>query len=220
MEKIKLAFYNHRMKIIISCLLFIALFLYLFLSKEQEERIIVEKEEVKEEIKKEDTVQEDEYIYIDIKGQVKNNGVYKILSGARVIDAIKVAGGLLPDADTSLINLSMKLKDEMAIVIFSKQEVENFYKTKEEFNTKVFECEKVNDTCVHEIEDSNNQELLNVNKASINDFMSLPGLGESKANSIIEYRNSHGSFKNIEELKEVKGIGESIFEKIKEYLTI
>lgn len=216
MEKIKLAFYNHRTKISIVCLLIISFFLYLLISNDKKEDVVVEtKEEVKDKVKV-----EDEYIYVDIKGQVKNNGVYKILFGARVIDAIKVAGGLLPDADTSLINLSMKLKDEMAIVIFSKKEVESFNKTKEEFNDKVIECEKVNDACIEKLDDKSDQKLLNINNASINDFMSLPGIGETKAKSIIEYRSSHGLFKNLEELKEVNGIGESIFEKIKEYLTI
>ena len=215
MDKIKLAFYNHRYKIVIICLLTIGIFLFLMTPNDKEENIIVEKEEPKKE-----EVIEEEYIYVDIKGQVKNNGVYKILNGARVIDAIKVAGGLLPDADTSLINLSMKLRDEMAIVIFSKKEVENFYQTKEEVNIKVNECENKCDACIERIEDSNDKNLLNINKASINDFMSLPGIGEAKAKSIIDYRNSKGSFKSLDEIKNVKGIGESIFEKIKEYLTI
>jgi comEA protein len=114
----------------------------------------------------------------------------------------------------------MKLRDEMAIVIFSKKEVENFYQTKEEVNIKVNECENKCDACIERIEDSNDKNLLNINKASINDFMSLPGIGEAKAKSIIDYRNSKGSFKSLDEIKDVKGIGESIFEKIKEYLTI
>ena len=216
MDKIKLAFYNHRLKITIVCLLVISFFLFLTLSSDKEENVVIEKEDKKEE----NIITEDEYIYIDIKGQVKNNGVYKVLSGARVIDAINIAGGLLPDADTSLINLSMKLKDEMAIVIFSKKEVENFYQTKEEVNVKVSECENKCDACIEKIDENKDKNLLNINEASINDFMSLPGIGEAKAQAIIDRRNSNGPFKSLDELKDVKGIGESIFEKIKEYLTI
>ncbi len=218
MEGIKLYFFNHRYLITTICIILlglIGLMYYLNDKKEPVKEVIEEEKEIVS-----NPNDEVVYLYVDIKGCVKNQGVYQIIAGSRVIDAIKVAGGLSSDADTSLINLSMKIKDEMAIVIYSKDEVKNFVKTKEEFNEKIDECMINNDICLEKIDDSNNSDLIDINKATINELMKLPNIGESKAKAIISYRESNGLFKSIDEIVNVKGIGASLFEQIKDYIKV
>ena len=218
MEGIKLYFFNHRYLITTICIILlglIGLMYYLNDKKEPVKEVIEEEKEIVS-----NPNDEVVYLYVDIKGCVKNQGVYQIIAGSRVIDAIKVAGGLSSDADTSLINLSMKIKDEMAIVIYSKDEVKNFVKTKEEFNEKIDECMINNDICLEKIDDSNNSDLIDINKATLNELMKLPNIGESKAKAIISYRESNGLFKSIDEIVNVKGIGASLFEQIKDYIKV
>ena len=114
----------------------------------------------------------------------------------------------------------MKIKDEMAIIIYSKDEVKNFVKTKEVFNEKIDECNVNNDICLEKIDDSNNSDLIDINKAALNELMKLPNIGESKAKAIISYRESNGLFKSIDEIVNVKGIGVTLFEQIKDYIKV
>ena len=173
-----------------------------------------------------------EKIKVDIKGQVNNPGVYELNNNARVIDLINLAGGLTDIANTSLINLSKKLEDQMVIIIYSNEEVINSNIKEIETVFKVVEKECVcpvikNDSCINtelESNDSNNNddyntEKININTASIDELISLPNVGESKAEAIIEYRKDN-KFTTIDEIKNVSGIGETLFEKIKEYITV
>ena len=220
MERFKLTLYNHRY-IIVS--IFIVIFLILsyffyFKNKLNKEDIIVN-EEIEE---KEETI-DNSFIYIDIKGAINKPGVYKIDSDSRIIDAINKAEGLKEDADTSLLNLSMKLHDEMYIYVYTKEEVLNFVKVVEEQNTKINECNKTNEICV-EKEIINKDEVINnkinINKASLEELKLLPNIGEAKAQAIIDYRNSVGIFNSIEDIKNVSGIGDNLFDKIKDLITV
>ncbi len=171
-------------------------------------------------------------IRVDIKGAIKNPGVYEIDKDSRVIDLINIAGGLLNNADTSLINLSKVLSDEMVIYIYTKEEVKN----SNIVNTviKVIEKECVcpniqNDGCINDkIEDTiNNKEqddneinnLININTASLDELMTIPGIGKQKAEAIIKYRKEN-PFKKVEDITNVNGIGNSLYESIKAYITI
>ena len=145
----------------------------------------------------------------------------------RVIDAIELAGGLTNNADTSVINLSKKLTDEMVIIIYSKNQVKNFESTKEKEKVVQDKCIQENenalknDACIVEekTKDTNTiQGKVNINTASLEELQTLPGVGESKAKSIIEYREKQ-KFKTIEDIKNVTGIGDSLFAKIKENIT-
>ena len=142
-----------------------------------------------------------------------------------VIDVINEAGGLTDQADTSVINLSKKIIDEMVIIVYSKEEVQNFKKTKEieeQVQNNCLQPEDTslkNDACLTSI-DSSSAIKLSINKATQEELMLLPGIGESKANDIIKYRTENNGFKSIEELKNIPGIGDSIFDKIKENITI
>lgn len=150
--------------------------------------------------------------YVDVKGEVKNPGVYFVSDGMLVIDAINLAGGLTKKACTDDINLSMKLTKEMVIYINNKN---NFTTT-----TKVTELNDVKITNKQNNKSNNELSgLVNINTASKEELMSITGIGESKANSIIEYRKEN-KFNSIEDIKNVSGIGDKFFEQIKDYITV
>ena len=212
--------------IILSGLLIIV---FLFFNKNSDEIELTSdlsleiKEEVTEEIPKE------EKIKVDIKGAVKNPGVYEINSNRRVADAIAISGGLTNDADTSTINLSKNLTDEMVIIIYTKEEVAEMLKgsTSIKYIEKECICPKIeNDACIDNVIDNkpdtntSNEQKVSLNSATIDELMRLPGIGEVKAKAIIAYREENGGFKSIEELLEVNGIGESTFNKIKDQLSL
>ena len=167
-------------------------------------------------------------IKVDIKGQIVNPGVYELKENSRVIDVINIAGGLTDDANTSLINLAKKIEDGMVIIIYSNEEVANSNVKEVETVFKIIEkecdCPNIkNDSCINtELDNEQAEEdtkLININTASIEELMTLPSIGESKAKSIIEYRENT-KFTSIEEIKNVSGIGEALFEKIKAHITI
>lgn len=171
-----------------------------------------------------------EYI-VDIKGAVVNPGVYKLNENSIVNDAINIAGGLNKNADTKCINLSKKIHDEMVIYVYTKSETwQILNKEKETKKENNVICEEIkNDAHIEEkntevkkeekVEETTNT-LININSDGIDKLTTLPGIGESKAKTIIEYRETNGNFKTIEELKNVSGIGDSTFEKIKDLITI
>lgn len=234
MEKFK-EFIDERKFIIIGILFVISfvmiffVFAYFYFNEDSEnvnyyEPIL----EVKEEKEVEDDVLVVSYFYVDIKGEVKKPGTYKIEEGKRVIDVINLAGGLTKSADTSANNLSMKVKDEMVIVIYSADEIKDFETVKEKESLIINNCNKennniINDSCVSNEEFSDVSDdvkkLVSINTASKEELMTVSGIGESKALAIIEYRNKNGLFKDISEVKNVSGIGDSLYEKIKDYIT-
>ncbi len=242
LEKIKKNLFKHwklSLIVIFLIIIVIAISVYLYfnfnIEEETKEEVILEKLEIetdneKDEQTKEDIIQE---ITFDIKGAVKKPGVYKIEEGKRVIDAINLAGGLKSNADNSIINLSKKLKDEMVIIIYTKEEIKKMMEG--DTVIKVIEkecvCPKLeNDACIDEkvtnekievnVEENNEDKKISINTASINELTSISGIGESKAKSIIEYREKNGNFQKIEDIKNVSGIGESLFEKIKDYIIL
>ena len=161
-------------------------------------------------------------IKIEVKGAVNNPGVYELDKNSRVIDAINIAGGLREDANTSLINLSKKLTDEMVIIIYTNYEIENYNASKVKTEYVYIEVEscpdKINDACIKEYSETNSG-LVNINTSSLEELTSLPGVGEAKAKTIIEYRNKQ-KFNTIEDIQNISGIGASLFEKIKDHITV
>jgi len=154
--------------------------------------------------------------YVDVKGAVKDPGVYLVSDGERVIDAIIKAGGLTKNANTSNINLSKRLESEMVIVVYTNSEIKKGSK-KLECDTKC-NCEVIEiNNC---IESKENSAKININTATIDELMTLSGVGESKAKAIIVYREENGNFKTIEDLKNVSGIGDALFESIKDGITV
>lgn len=132
-------------------------------------------------------------IYVCVQGEVSAPGVFVLPEGSRVFDAVNEAGGLLETADVTKINLVSVLSDGMQIVVPSVSS---------------------NATGGSEERPS----LVDINSATITELMSLPGIGDAKATAIIQYRDTHNSFANIDEIKEVNGIKESTFESIKDLI--
>lgn len=187
--------------------------------EEKEKSILISKNEEKEET----LSQEEALLKVDVKGEVNAPGIYSLPSSSRVIDVIEKAGGLTTNANTTVINLSKKISDEMVIIIYSNDQVKDFAKTKEEEQKIQNSCIQVdenslkNDACI--TENTNISTKVSINNASIEELQSLPGVGESKANDIIAYREQNGPFTTIEDIKNVSGIGESLFAKIKDHIT-
>lgn len=172
-----------------------------------------------ENISNEETYKENEEergkIKVHISGAVKNEGVIELEEGARLIDGIEKVGGFTEEAYTKDINLASILEDGMKIYVYTKKEME-------EGNT----IENNNNILKNEIVSNQGSttsiknEKININKATEEELDTLPGIGESTAKKIIEYREEKGTFKNIEELKEVSGIGDAKFDKIKDLVTV
>jgi len=146
------------------------------------------------------------YYVVDIKGEVINPGTYKVANNERVIDVITLAGGLTDNAETTYINLSKKVVDEMVIIIPKKGETSNIIIN--------------NDVSYSETEVNENSNKVSINNGTIEELMSVSGIGTVKAQAIINYRKENGKFNSIEEIKNVSGIGNSTFEKIKEYIEL
>ena len=155
--------------------------------------------------------------YVDIKGAVKKPGVYKVSEKNIVKDVIDMAGGLKSTAVTSNINLSKKVTSEMVIYVYTKSELTTAKTTKIISDEKILiTTEPVKD---ESNSDQNTRKLININVASKTELMTIPNIGESKADSIIIYRTEN-KFNKIEDIMNVSGIGESVFAKIKEFITV
>ena len=140
---------------------------------------------------------------------------------------INLASGLKENADVSLINLSKKVEDEMVFIVYTKEEILALKKENTESQTPSIECPStpiVNDACIGEEnltnEDSTSSSKISINRANLETLMTLPGIGESKAQSIISYREKSGGFHTLEELMNVSGIGEAVFAKVEPYIML
>mgnify|MGYP000864189389 FL=1 len=141
----------------------------------------------------------DEKIFVDVKGAVKHPGVFETTKDKRVKDLIEEAGGLLDDADTSTLNLSQKVKDQMVIYVLKHGE-----KPKQ----------------ISDSSSSSNTDVININTANKEQLMKISGVGKTKAEAIIAHREKNGDFKKKEDITKVRGIGKSTFEKIKDKIEV
>lgn len=137
-------------------------------------------------------------IFVDIKGAVKNPGVYQMKVGDRVKDALDAAGGLTEEADSQKVNLAKRLEDQMAIVVPKVGE----------------EAEEIPAGATSKEEAKEGK--VNINTATVEELKTLNGVGEKKAEAIIEYRKKNGSFQTKEDLMKVRGIGKKLFESFQE----
>lgn len=180
------------------------------------------KESSKEETKELENTSEEKY-YVDIKGYVKKPGVYKVNKDAIVNDCLKLAGGLLKNADTTTINLSKPVSASMVIYVPKKNEVVKSTTDKTiTTTTEIPNNAAIPNNNANSNTSSSKTETIkiNINTASIEELTKLSGIGSAKAQDIIEYRNTSGPFKSIEEIKNISGIGEALFAKIKDNITI
>ena len=142
----------------------------------------------------------DEKIFVDVKGAVKHPGVFETTKDKRVKDLIEEAGGLLDDADTSTLNLSQKVKDQMIIYVLKHGE----------------KPKQISDGG----SSSSNTDVININTANKEQLMKISGVGKTKAEAIISYREKNGDFKKKEDITKVHGIGKATFEKIKDKIEV
>ena len=142
----------------------------------------------------------DEKIFVDVKGAVKHPGVFETTKDKRVKDLIEEAGGLLEDADTSTLNLSQKVKDQMVIYVLKHGE----------------KPKQISDGGTS----SSSGDVININTANLEQLMKISGVGKTKAEAIIAHREKNGDFKKKEDITKVRGIGKSTFEKIKDKIEV
>ena len=142
----------------------------------------------------------DEKIFVDVKGAVKHPGVFETTKDKRIKDLIEEAGGLLDDADTSTLNLSQKVKDQMVIYVLKHGE----------------KPKQISDGS----SSSSNTDVININTANKEQLMKISGVGKTKAEAIIAHREKNGDFKKKEDITKVRGIGKSTFEKIKDKIEV
>ena len=172
-----------------------------------------ETEEVENETNNENNIdgedEEVEEIIVHITGEVNKPGIVVLKSNSRIADAINKAGGATKEADLNQINLAYILEDGQKIYIPNK-------------NEKIDEDEYITEGNRNNIGNSNSKEgeKVNINEAMQTELEELPGIGPSLASRIIEYREQNGDFKKIEELQNVKGIGDAKYDDIKDKVTV
>ena len=185
---------------------FLLAFLFFNFSPPHEQSLAPKASTVPENIVTSDALQEKDStavteIIVDVKGAVKKVQPYTMKSNQRVKDVLDKAG-ILPQADLSQINLAEKLIDQKLIYVPKKGERTGSQGTTASASTQ------------------STQQPINLNLAQETDLVEIPGIGPSKAQSIIAYRDEKGGFKTVEDLKEIKGIGDKTFEKLKDYFTV
>ncbi|MTB59136.1 helix-hairpin-helix domain-containing protein [Streptococcus uberis] len=155
----------------------------------------------------EKTNPEMETIMVDIKGAVVKEGVYQLQRNSRVTDAIQIAGGLRDDADPNAINLAQKLSDEAILYVARKGE-----------NKSIIDSQGQQSSSIEQ--GGQRDQKVNINKATIEDLRKIPGIGEKRAQEILDARDSKGGFKSIDDLLTISGIGQKTLEKIKNEIII
>lgn len=151
--------------------------------------------------------EEKAYIYVHICGAVENPGVYKLEAGSRIIDFIQASGGLTLDGDGNYINQAEAAEDGQRIYVPTKAELEALA-----IDNYITGNEVASET--------EGESVVNINKASEKELMELPGIGEAKAKSIIKYRDTNGKFSKVEDLMNIRGIKEGLFNQISSRISV
>ncbi|BAK27525.1 helix-hairpin-helix domain-containing protein [Streptococcus gallolyticus subsp. gallolyticus] len=149
---------------------------------------------------------ETQKVFVDIKGAVKNEGVYELSSGSRVTDVVKLAGGFTEDADKKSVNLAEKVTDEA--VIYVARVGENVAPT------------TTNSQANGSAQQEESSDKINLNTATLAELQTISGIGAKRAQDIIDYRDANGGFSSVDDLANVSGIGEKTLEKLKSEVTV
>lgn len=194
--------------LIIICVCFIILVLGIFYASFKD-KLVDEEYTFEDDVveTKEEKVVEEVKIIIHVAGEVNNPGIISLKQGSRIIDAIESAGGLTEDADISNVNLAYELEDAQKIYIPSIYDLEEIAVIQENSENILSSGVK-------------NNSKVNINKANEGELQNLTGIGLSIAKRIVQYRNENGNFKNLEDIKNVSGIGDSKYENIKDEICI
>ncbi len=156
--------------------------------------------------------QTEKNLVVDVKGAVQRPGVYELPVGSRLTDAIKKAGGFQEQANQKSVNLAQKLQDEAVIYVASQGEAVS------EVTTSTSGKATSDTTTTND--GGTTDSKINLNTATVSDLQTISGIGQKRAQDIIDYRDSKGGFASVDELKDVSGIGDKTFEKIKEAVTV
>lgn len=188
---------------VIIALMLLTVIMYVVKSNDNNmEEIEAKNEEILEEVK------EKNQIIVHVTGQVKNSGVVSLEEGARVVDAIYSAGGETVDADLNKLNLAYILNDGDKIYVPKKEDSQTEYITSGA-------GENVSSNATQ----SSDSKIININTATVDELSTLSGIGKAIAERIVAYRMQNGKFENIEDIKNVTGIGDSKFNNIKDEIT-
>lgn len=152
---------------------------------------------------------EPEIIKVDVKGAVKSPGIFTAQAGDRVIDLISAAGSFTEKADTDKVNFAQIIEDQMVIYVPEIGE-------EDKGNLENIQVGTSGDA----VTKGTSGGLVNLNTATQEDLQTLTGIGPSKANAILEYRESIGKFKEVDELKQVTGIGDKTFERLRDSISV
>lgn len=150
--------------------------------------------------------------YVYVCGAVASPGVYALPKGARVYEAIQMAGGFLPEADEQWLNQAELLSDGQQLRVYTREEVSQMDAAQIE--------QSRNSGSSAEADSASGGSLVNLNTATKEELMTLPGIGEAKALAILQYRSEHGGFGAIEEIQEISGIKSAVFSKIRDRITV
>ena len=150
-----------------------------------------------------------EWIYVDVCGAVENPGVYRIEAGSRVFQVLEQAGGCTQDASLETVNQADLLSDGQKIRIYTREEAEQMGDDLQEESSGMETDRK-----------TSSDDRVDINQAGKEELMTLTGVGETRAQAILAYRESHGKFSSVEELMQVEGIKEKTYEKLKDQIRI
>lgn len=220
-EVIYMKYINKKTKIlliILIAIMAIGISYYAYQNEKESQNIIEQQNLEIEENKQEESSKETKKIIVHVSGAVQNEGVIELEENSRIADAIEKAGGFREDAYTKDVNLAYKLEDGMKIYIPTIEEKEN-EKTKVIVESNI-ETENNNSSYSNASDGKNTNSKVNINTASKEELDTLPGIGPSTAEKIINYRKENGKFKSIEGIKDVSGIGDSKYENIKDMIEI
>ena len=207
---------NQKQKKIISIILLIIAVLtyYYFYTKNNTEEINNKDLEISNNQTQET---KEEKIVVHITGAVNKEGIIELEENARLADAIEKAGGTKENADIKNINLATILEDGMKVHIPTVEETQT---NNENINVENNANSQINAGTKIITSNTKTQGKININTATEEELDTLPGIGPSTASKIIDYRKENGKFKSVEEIKEVSGIGDAKYEKIKKLITI
>lgn len=201
--------------IAIAGIVAIGIMYFIYNKNQVKEDINIENEILVNNVSTNENNTNDDIVVIHITGSVKNPGIVKLKEGSRIEDAIEAAGGLTENADITKVNLAYIVEDGTKIKIPSASE--------EDIGDEDIIDSKSGDNIIIEentVWANNTTQTININKATEKEFQTLPGIGPSLASKIIEYRNQNGKFGSIEDIKNVNGVGDSKYEKIKDLITV
>ena len=176
----------------------------------------IENNLVQNEENQEDNLKEEEKVVVHVIGEVNNPGVVTLKEGARIIDAINKAGGKTEEADLSKINLAYVIEDGTQIYIPRINENLNEI----ELMTQDAGSSTIISNSETDNEENSKEVKVNINTANKEKLETLPGIGETTAQKIIDYREANGKFNSIEDIKNVSGIGDAKFNSLKDKITV